>query len=151
MVFWIELGFIFFLFIGSIILFGISLDFPGSMGRIPGPALFPQIVLSLLFLLCLVTLVRNRAKIKYLLQLHIEFSSKTFSNILSTVAVITVYSILVSYGYFLYATLGFLFLFALILQKIRQNKVDYLSSIIFSLSSTIILYVLFVKILRIPI
>lgn len=126
-------------------IFYLTLDFPSLEGGHPGPALFPRI-LSTLFVICGLILIVQDVKGE-----SSPLSKKAFLpgwvptwNAISVIAVVILYTLLVD-------TLGFIvtcfILFSLLMRKLG---VGILSSLVLSLAVTISVYLLFHKMLMVP-
>ncbi len=120
-------------------------SFPTLDNGYPGPALFPS-VLAVLFIFCGVGLIfqgiRQREK---LLKFDIGGLTLTgFLNITFVLGAIICYIFLAEY-------IGFLiFSFAVLLALMKWLKVKTLSSILMALSVTFVIYLLFAKMLLVP-
>ena len=120
-------------------------SFPSLDNGYPGPALFPS-VLAVLFILCGVGLiiqgVRQREKV-----LKFDTGALTLSgllNIIFVLATIVCYIFLAEY-------IGFLiFSVAVLVVLMKWLKVKTLSSIMMALSVTFVIYLLFAKVLLVP-
>jgi putative tricarboxylic transport membrane protein len=120
-------------------------SFPKLDNGYPGPALFPR-VLSVLFILCGIGLaiqgIRNRERL-----LHIDIGDITLAgwlNIACVLGVILSYIFLVEY-------LGFLiFSFAILMAQMKWFNVKLLPSLLMSVAVTLAIYLLFAKILLVP-
>jgi putative tricarboxylic transport membrane protein len=122
-----------------------TLDFPSLEGGYPGPALFPRI-LSLLFALCGLVLIFQDVKAD-----RSNMDRKAFFpgwaatwNAISVIAVVVLYMLVVD-------ILGFI-LTALILFSVLMKKlgVGVLRSLVLSFAVTIGIYLLFNKMLMVP-
>ena len=134
-----------FLILGSALVLWHVQSFPSLDNGYPGPALFPT-VLAVLFIFCGIGLifqgVRQREKL-----LKFDTGALTFSgflNILIVLATIVCYIFFVEYVGFLI----FSFLVLLILMKWLQVKT--LSSLLMSIGVTLVIYLLFAKMLLVP-
>ena len=120
-------------------------SFPSLDNGYPGPALFPS-VLAVLFILCGIGLIiqgmRQHEKL-----LKFDTGTLTLSglfNILFVLGVIVCYIFLAEY-------IGFLiFSFMVLLVLMKWLKVKTLSSIAMSFGVTLVIYLLFAKILLVP-
>ena len=120
-------------------------SFPSLDNGYPGPALFPS-VLAVLFILCGIGLiiqgVRQREKL-----LKFDAGSLTLSGLLN---ILFVLGTIVCY-IFLAETIGFLiFSFTVLLILMKWLKVKILSSITMSIGVTLVIYLLFAKVLLVP-
>ncbi len=120
-------------------------SFPSLDNGYPGPALFPS-VLAVLFILCGVGLivqgVRQREKL-----LKFDTGTLTVSGLLNIVFVL---GAIVCY-IFLAETIGFLiFSFAVLMVLMKWLKVKTLSSIAMAVVVTLVIYLLFAKVLLVP-
>ena len=120
-------------------------SFPSLDNGYPGPALFPS-VLAVLFILCGVVLiiqgVRQREKL-----LKFDTGTLTLSGLLNIVFVL---GTIVCY-IFLAETIGFLiFSLAVLVVLMKWLKVKTLSSIAMALGVTLVIYLLFAKVLLVP-
>ena len=120
-------------------------SFPSLDNGYPGPALFPS-VLSVLFILCGVGLiiqgVRQREKL-----LKFDTGALTLQGLLN---IFFVLGTIVCY-IFLAEYVGFLiFSVALLVVLMKWLKVKTLSSIMMALSVTFVIYLLFAKVLLVP-
>jgi len=120
-------------------------SFPSLDNGYPGPALFPS-VLAVLFILCGIGLiiqgVRQREKL-----LKFDAGSLTLSGLLN---ILFVLGTIVCY-IFLAETIGFLiFSFMVLLILMKWLKVKILSSITMSIGVTLVIYLLFAKVLLVP-
>ena len=120
-------------------------SFPSLDNGYPGPALFPS-VLAVLFILCGIGLiiqgVRQHEKL-----LKFETGTLTLSGLVN---ILFVLGTIVCY-IFLAEHIGFLiFSFAVLLILMKWLKVKTLSSIVMSLGVTLIIYLLFAKVLLVP-
>ena len=120
-------------------------SFPSLDNGYPGPALFPS-VLAVLFILCGVGLivqgVRQREKL-----LKFDIGTLTLSGLLNIVFVL---GAIVCY-IFLAEYIGFLiFSFAVLVALMKWLKVKTLSSIVMSIGVTLVIYLLFAKVLLVP-
>jgi putative tricarboxylic transport membrane protein len=120
-------------------------SFPSLDNGYPGPALFPS-VLAVLFILCGVVLifqgVRQREKL-----LRFDTGTLTVSGLLNIVFVL---GAIVCY-IFLAETIGFLiFSFAVLMVLMKWLKVKTLSSIAMAVVVTLVIYLLFAKVLLVP-
>jgi putative tricarboxylic transport membrane protein len=120
-------------------------SFPKLDNGYPGPALFPQ-VLSVLFIFCGIGLaiqgIRNRERL-----LNIDLGDLTFAggvNIAFVLGAILSYIFLVEF-------LGFLiFSFAMLMALMKWFNVKLLPSLMMSVVVTLAIYLLFAKILLVP-
>jgi putative tricarboxylic transport membrane protein len=120
-------------------------SFPSLDNGYPGPALFPS-VLAVLFILCGVGLivqgVRQHEKL-----LKFDTGTLTLSGLLNIVFVL---GAIVCY-IFLAEYIGFLiFSFAVLVALMKWLKVKTLSSIAMAVVVTLIIYLLFAKVLLVP-
>ena len=120
-------------------------SFPSLDNGYPGPALFPS-VLAVLFILCGVVLifqgVRQREKM-----LRFDTGTLTVSGLLNIVFVL---GAIVCY-IFLAETIGFLiFSVAVLMVLMKWLKVKTLSSIAMAVVVTLVIYLLFAKVLLVP-
>jgi len=120
-------------------------SFPSLDNGYPGPALFPS-VLAVLFILCGIGLIiqgiRQREKL-----LKFDTGTLTLSGLLN---IFFVLATIVCY-IFLAETIGFLiFSFTVLLILMKWLKVKALSSIVMSMGVTLVIYLLFAKILLVP-
>jgi putative tricarboxylic transport membrane protein len=120
-------------------------SFPSLDNGYPGPALFPS-VLAVLFIFCGIGLViqgfRQREKL-----LKFDTGTLTLSGLLNMLFVL---GTIVCY-IFLAETIGFLiFSFAVLLILMKWLKVKTISSIVMSTGVTLIIYLLFAKVLLVP-
>ena len=120
-------------------------SFPSLDNGYPGPALFPS-VLAVLFILCGIGLiiqgVRQREKL-----LKFDTGTLTLPGLLNMLFVL---GTIVCY-IFLAETIGFLiFSFAVLLILMKWLKVKTISSIVMSTGVTLIIYLLFAKVLLVP-
>jgi len=120
-------------------------SFPSLDNGYPGPALFPS-VLAVLFILCGIGLIiqgiRQREKL-----LKFDTGTLTLSGLLN---IFFVLATIVCY-IFLAETIGFLiFSFMVLLILMKWLKVKMLSSIVMSMGVTLVIYLLFAKILLVP-
>ena len=134
-----------FLILGSALVLWHVQSFPSLDNGYPGPALFPT-VLAVLFIFCGIGLIiqgiRQREKL-----LKFDTGALTLSgflNILIVLATIVCYIFFVEYVGFLI----FSFLVLLILMKWLQVKT--LSSLLMSIGVTLVIYLLFAKMLLVP-
>ena len=120
-------------------------SFPSLDNGYPGPALFPS-VLAVLFIFCGIGLiyqgVRQREKL-------LKFDTGTltisgFLNILFVLGTIVCYIILAQYAGFL------IFSFLVLLILMKWLKVKPLASILMSSGVTLVIYLLFAKVLLVP-
>ena len=120
-------------------------SFPSLDNGYPGPALFPS-VLAVLFILCGIGLIiqgiRHREKL-----LKFETGSLTLSgllNILFVLGTIVCYIFLAEYiGFLIFSSVVLLIL-------MKWLKVKTLSSIVMSAGVTLVIYLLFAKVLLVP-
>jgi len=120
-------------------------SFPSLDNGYPGPALFPS-VLAVLFILCGIGLIiqgiRQHEKL-----LKFDTDTLTFSGLLN---ILFVLGAIVCY-IFLAETIGFLiFSFMVLLILMKWLKVKILSSITMSIGVTLVIYLLFAKVLLVP-
>ena len=120
-------------------------SFPSLDNGYPGPALFPS-VLAVLFILCGIGLIiqgiRQHEKL-----LKFDTDTLTFSGLLN---ILFVLGAIVCY-IFLAETIGFLiFSFMVLLILMKWLKVKTLSSIVMSFGVTLVIYLLFAKVLLVP-
>lgn len=120
-------------------------SFPSLDNGYPGPALFPS-VLAVLFIFCGVVLtvqgVRQREKL-----LKFDTGTLTVSGLLNIVFVL---GAIVCY-IFLAETIGFLiFSFVVLVVLMKWLKVKTLSSIAMAVGVTLVIYLLFAKVLLVP-
>ena len=120
-------------------------SFPSLDNGYPGPALFPS-VLAVLFILCgaglIIQGVRQREKL-----LKFDTGALTLSGLLN---IIFVLATIVCY-IFLAEPVGFLiFSVAVLVVLMKWLKVKTLSSIMMALSVTFVIYLLFAKVLLVP-
>ena len=120
-------------------------SFPSLDNGYPGPALFPS-VLAVLFIFCGIGLiiqgVRQREKL-----LKFDTGTLTLSgllNILFVLGTIVCYIFLAQYAGFL------IFSFLVLLILMKWLKVKPLASILMSSAVTLVIYLLFAKILLVP-
>ena len=120
-------------------------SFPSLDNGYPGPALFPS-VLAVLFILCGIGLIiqgiRQREKL-----LKFDTGTLTLSGLLN---IFFVLGTIVCY-IFLSEYIGFLiFSFMVLLILMKWLKVKTLSSIVMSIGLTLVIYLLFAKVLLVP-
>ena len=120
-------------------------SFPSLDNGYPGPALFPS-VLAVLFILCGIGLiiqgVRQREKLLKLDTGTLRLSGSL--NIFFVLGTIVCYILLAE-------TIGFLiFSFMVLLILMKWLKVKILSSIAMSIGVTLVIYLLFAKVLLVP-
>ena len=120
-------------------------SFPSLDNGYPGPALFPS-VLAVLFILCGIGLiiqgVRQREKL-----LKFDTGALTLTGLLN---ILFVLGTIVCY-IFLAETIGFLiFSFMVLLILMKWLKVKTTSSIVMSIGVTLVIYLLFAKVLLVP-
>ncbi len=134
-----------FLILGSALVLWHVQSFPSLENGYPGPALFPT-VLAVLFIFCGIGLiiqgVRQREKL-----LKFDTGSLTFSgflNILIVLATIICYIFFAEYVGFL------IFSFLVLLILMKWLKVKTLSSLLMSIGVTLVIYILFAKMLLVP-
>lgn len=120
-------------------------SFPSLDNGYPGPALFPS-VLAVLFILCGIGLIiqgiRQREKL-----LKFDIGTLTISgllNILFVLGTIVCYIFLAQYAGFL------IFSFLVLLILMKWLKVKPLASILMSSGVTLVIYLLFAKVLLVP-
>jgi len=119
--------------------------FPSLDNGYPGPALFPS-VLAVLFIFCGIGLIiqgiRQREKL-------LKFDTGTL-RLLGSLNIFFVLGTIVCY-IFLAETIGFLiFSFMVLLILMKWLKVKTLSSIAMSIGVTLVIYLLFAKVLLVP-
>ncbi len=134
-----------FLILGSVLVLWHVQSFPSLENGYPGPALFPT-VLAVLFIFCGIGLiiqgVRQREKL-----LKFDTGSLTFSGFLNIVIVLAT---IVCYIFFA-EYIGFLiFSFLVLLILMKWLKVKTLSSLLMSIGVTLVIYILFAKMLLVP-
>lgn len=120
-------------------------SFPSLDNGYPGPALFPS-VLAVLFIICGIGLIiqgmRQHEKL-----LKFDTGSLTVSGLFNIVFVL---GAIVCY-IFLAETIGFLiFSFAVLMVLMKWLKVKTLSSIAMAIVVTLVIYLLFAKVLLVP-
>ena len=120
-------------------------SFPSLDNGYPGPALFPS-VLAVLFILCGVVLmiqgVRQREKL-----LRFDTGTLTVSGLLNIVFVLGAIACYI----FLAETIGFLIFSVVVLMVLMKwLKVKTLSSVAMAVVVTLVIYLLFAKILLVP-
>ena len=120
-------------------------SFPSLDNGYPGPALFPS-VLAVLFIFCGIGLIiqglRQREKL-----LKFDTGTLTLAGLFNIVFVL---GTIVCY-IFLAETIGFLiFSFAVLLILMKWLKVKTLQSVVMSIGVTLIIYLLFAKVLLVP-
>ena len=120
-------------------------SFPKLDNGYPGPALFPE-VLSMLFIFCGIGLIiqgiRNRERL-----LKYDLGAVTLAgwlNIAFVLGTIVCYIFLVEYVGFL------IFSFVILMILMKWLKVKLLSSLVMSTTVTLAIYLLFAKILLVP-
>ena len=120
-------------------------SFPKLDNGYPGPALFPE-VLSMLFIFCGIGLIiqgiRNRERL-----LKYDLGAVTLAgwlNIAFVLGTIVCYIFLVEYVGFL------IFSFVILMILMKWLKVKLLSSLLMSTTVTLAIYLLFAKILLVP-
>ena len=120
-------------------------SFPKLDNGYPGPALFPE-VLSMLFIFCGIGLIiqgiRNRERL-----LKYDLGAVTLEgwlNIAFVLGTIVCYIFLVEYVGFL------IFSFVILMILMKWLKVKLLSSLVMSTTVTLAIYLLFAKILLVP-
>jgi putative tricarboxylic transport membrane protein len=120
-------------------------SFPSLDNGYPGPSLFPS-VLAVLFILCGIGLIIQGVKAREKL-LKFDTGSLTLPgllNIFFVLGAIVSYILLAEY-------IGFLiFSFAVLLILMRWLKVKALSSVLMAVGVTLVIYILFAKILLVP-
>ena len=134
-----------FLILGSALVLWHVQSFPSLDNGYPGPALFPT-VLAVLFIFCGIGLiiqgVRQREKL-----LKFDTGSLTLSgflNILIVLATIVCYIFFAEYVGFL------IFSFLVLLILMKWLKVKTLSGLLMSIGVTLVIYILFAKMLLVP-
>ena len=120
-------------------------SFPSLDNGYPGPALFPS-VLAVLFILCGIGLIiqgiRQHEKL-----LKFDIRTLTLSGLLN---ILFVLGAIVCY-IFLAETIGFLiFSFVVLMVLMKWLKVKTLSSIAMAVGVTLVIYLLFAKVLLVP-
>jgi hypothetical protein len=151
-----ELGLSAALSIVALVLLRVVRAFPEGLGRTPGPAVVPRIVLVLLLLLLVPTVIVNVNKWRHdrinATKTVDELDNKvdTTRVALSILAVI-LYSVMALHaGSFVLTTGVFLFAFSIVLEKPRKGTMGYVSVLLFATASAIALNFLFIQVLRIP-
>ena len=135
---------LFLIFFAAVVLWHVQ-SFPSLDNGYPGPALFPS-VLAVLFIFCGIGLiiqgVRQREKL-----LKFDTGTLTISgvlNILFVLGTIVCYIFLAQYAGFL------IFSFLVLMILMKWLKVKPLASILMSAGVTLVIYLLFAKVLLVP-
>jgi len=135
---------------GSTSFFFLSFKFPRAIGGIPGPGLFPQLILGALIFLGILTIVSSfRAKGTYR-KAKIQTDWQPYWYVVIFTSFIAVYGVFVMVGWFVYITPIFLFGSTLALMKFNSKPINYGFLVVLSLCLTAVLYFVFIKILHIP-
>ena len=128
----------------------LSLRFPRVIGGIPGPGLFPQLVLGSLILLGLLTIFGSFSTKGTYQNSKNQKDWQSIRNVIIFTVYISLYGFFVMAGFFVYITPIFIFISTLSLLKFISKPINYVSLLLLSLSLTVVLYFVFIKILHIP-
>ena len=136
--------------VGSTCFLFLSLRFPRVIGGIPGPGLFPQLVLGSLIFLGLLTIFGSFSTKGTYKNSKIQKDWQSIRNVIIFTVYISLYGFFVMAGFFVYITPIFIFISTLSLLKFISKSINYVSLLLLSLSLTVVLYIVFIKILHIP-
>jgi len=139
--------------LGSFYFFYVSEKFPREISHIPGPALFPQIILGLFVILGGLTIYSafkspNERRPDEASQITKE--RQPVRNVFIFVIYILLYGLSVWGGLFIYMTPIFIFIATWTLLKFVAKPIPYGQLMIISVVLSAALYVAFVRILKVP-
>lgn len=136
--------------VGSACFFFLSFRFPRVIGGIPGPGLFPQIILGALVFLGFLTILGSFKSKDLKKKSNVQKDWQSIRNVIIFTAYISLYGFFVMAGLFIYITPIFIFISTMSLLKFNSKPVRYSSLLLLSLCLTAVLYIVFIKILHIP-
>jgi len=151
---WTDISIGSILVLGSVYFLSLARKFPTIMGakKIPGPSFFPNIVLSLLLILGILTIVKGLINNKIVEEYTKEEKIKgSLKQVLLIIFLILFYELLIKAGLIIYVTPLFIFIMALFLLKWESKQINYKMLIIQVILSSVVIYLFFIRIFKIPI
>jgi putative tricarboxylic transport membrane protein len=135
---------VFLIIFSAVVLWHVQ-SFPSLENGYPGPSLFPS-VLAILFIFCGIGLIIQGVKKREKL---LKFDTRSLTvpgllNILFVLGAIVCYILLAEYAGFL------IFSFAVMLILMKWLNVKIISSVLMAVGVTLVIYILFAKILLVP-
>jgi len=151
---WTDIGIGSILVLGSVYFLSLARKFPTVMEarKIPGPSFFPNIVLTLLLILGILTVVKGLINNKIVEEYtEGEKIKKSLKQVLLVIFLILFYGLSIKAGLIIYVTPLFFFIMALFLLKWKSKQINYKILIMQVILSTVVIYLIFIRIFKVPI